>query len=1547
MKRLKAKQDGSRGPDWLMGGGETGDLIRSMNWSRTPLGPRDTWPQSLRTAVNMVVANSFPMAILWGKDLIFIYNDAYRVIAGQKHPHAIGRPTREVWPEVWEFNQPIFEKVVQRGETVHMEDQLFRIARHGRMEDAYFTLSYSPVRTEDGQVGGTLVTLMETTRQAESQRQNTSLLEAISDSTGDVIFAKDRQGRMTYANPAALALIGKPLDQVLGRTDAQFLEDKAVARHVMGNDRRIMDRGQPEELEEVVPLPDGSHRVWWSRKTPYRDAAGEVVGLLGVSRDITERKRGEEALHAAHSRLKAMFEHSAVGLVLFDAQPPYRVLAVNRYYEQLWPEPWRSRGLVGQALTEFAPGLEEAGIAEVFRKVVETHEGTFIPNTPYDHMVGGRRWWNWTLEPVIQDGRVVALAHLAVEMTAEVNGRELLQGIIEHIPVLLCLWDPQLRSFRFNKHLRDTLGWTEADAAEGDFMAKVYPDPAYRQEVIAYMQSLQPGFRDLRTTAKDGTAIDVSWANIALPDGRTVGIGVDVRQRKQVEREQELTKVRAERQRFLDMLDTLPVIVDIIRPDGRIEWANRAYRDALGDNTGKLCYASQFGRDTYCDECQAFTPLKTGKPHNWEWTLPNGRTFEIHNFPFAAADGSPAVLEMDLDITERRRAEAVLRDTNAALEKRVAERTAALQESEAKARARAEELAAVMEAVPAITFLAHDPDCQRMTSSHATRQLLRLPERANVSMSASNAQRSANFRPMKDGRELRPEELPVQRAAATGREVRDYELTIAFDDGISRDIFGHAVPLFDESGKVRGAVGAFVDITDRKRAEAELAEAKSLMEMLLAQAPIGFCYFDRDLRYVLINDRLAEINGIPAADHVGRTVGEIVPSLLPATRAVTEQILSTGQPVRQHEFSGETAMLPGVKRYWSESWYPVRNASNDIIGFGAVVEEITDRKRAEDELKKLNRALRALSNSNQAVMRASDEASFVREVCQIIVRDCEHRMAWVGYAREDEEKMVEPVAWAGAGSDYVQTTHITWANTERGRGPSGTCIRTGKPYVCNNFATDPRFAPWRDEAAKRGYASSISLPLLAEGKAFGALMIYSEQPAPFSAEEVRLLAELANDLAHGIVTLRLRAAHAHAAEDLAKAKEAAESANHAKDQFIAVLSHELRTPLTPAVAAVALLRRDVRLPHDVREDLEMVANNIDLEVRLIADLLDVSRIISGKLHLEKRPINVAEAIREAARIVSGDLDAKGQTLEIETPGEPYLISGDAARLQQVFWNLLRNSIKFSPTRSRIAVRARLEPRDNCPLAAQPCPVGLGDCPLPEVGDGKGQSCEGNLVIEVIDHGSGIAPEMLPRLFNAFQQEERSRSFGGLGLGLSICKAVVEMHGGSISAHSDGPGCGAIFTVHLPVAQCPMSPSARRAAFRKEDAASSVPQDGNHPLRILLVEDHADTAKLMSRLLMAEGHEVTTAGTVAEGLAAVRKQKPDVLISDLGLPDGSGLDLMRQLVTEGRRIPAVALSGFGTAADIEKSKAAGFAEHLVKPLSSVDALTSAIAKLGKG
>lgn len=370
-----------------------------------------------------------------------------------------------------------------------------------------------------------------------------------------------------------------------------------------------------------------------------------------------------------------------------------------------------------------------------------------------------------------------------------------------------------------------------------------------------------------------------------------------------------------------------------------------------------------------------------------------------------------------------------------------------------------------------------------------------------------------------------------------------------------------------------------------------------------------------------------------------------------------------------------------------------------------------------------------------------------------------------------------------------------------------------------------------------------------------------------------------------------------AEETLRSAKESAEAANRVKDQFIAKLSHELRTPLTPVLLAAAQWQAQADLPASVRGDLAMVCRNLNLEARMLDDLLDVNRILHGKLSLRQETLHVHQVIAEALTVVAAAIEAGRLKITLQLQAGNDCVSADPARVQQILWNLLTNAIKFTPEGGSLCITTS-------------------------------NDAEGELLVQVADTGRGIEPELLSRLFEPFEQggQHTNRHYGGLGLGLTICKSFMELHGGSITAQSEGLGHGATFTLRFPTV-CG-SASVAMAPPCTSSPAGDAPQAGR---RVLLVEDHPDTGALLSRLLRSWGHEVRMAGSVASALEAASAESFDLLISDLGLPDGSGHDLMRQLAARGP-IQAIAVSGYGASEDIRQSRDAGFAAHLTKPVT---------------
>ena len=526
--------------------------------------------------------------------------------------------------------------------------------------------------------------------------------------------------------------------------------------------------------------------------------------------------------------------------------------------------------------------------------------------------------------------------------------------------------------------------------------------------------------------------------------------------------------------------------------------------------------------------------------------------------------------------------------------------------------------------------------------------------------------------------------------------------------------------------------------------------------------------------------------------------------------------------------------------------------------------------------------------------------------CAVCVLDAEGEVRLVAAAHPDPSKV--PLAW-DASRRYLLRLSAP-------HGP-GRVIRTGEPEFVSEISDALLRAVARGEehlALLRGlgFVSYMAVPLGARGRTLGAIAFASaESGRRFGRADLALAEELAQRAALAVDNARHYEAEG-------RARAAAEAASRAKDAFLATVSHELRTPLSPILAWSRMLRQGTLGEEKARRALEVIERCARSQAQLVEDLLDVSRIISGKFRLEVRPVPLAPVVQAAVEVVRPAAEAKGLELQAVLDPEVGAVAGDPERLKQVVWNLASNAVKFTPKGGRVEVRlARVE---------------------------------GHVAITVRDTGQGIRPDFLPHIFQRFEQADSTstRAHGGLGLGLAIVRHIVELHGGTVHAESGGEDRGAVFTVRLPLAAAPTAGEVERRlpgpavpAAQREVAAL----DG---LRVLVVDDEPDNKDVVGTLLSSGGAEVRLAGSARQAVEVLREWKPDVLVTDIAMPDQDGYELLatiRSREDEPAEILAVALTAYASKDDRIRLLSAGFQAHVAKPVDATE-LTAVVASLGR-
>ena len=642
-----------------------------------------------------------------------------------------------------------------------------------------------------------------------------------------------------------------------------------------------------------------------------------------------------------------------------------------------------------------------------------------------------------------------------------------------------------------------------------------------------------------------------------------------------------------------------------------------------------------------------------------------------------------------------------------------------------------------------------------------------------------------------------------------------------------------------------------------------------LFTRLIDASVDGIFAFDRDCKIVAWNRAMQRISGLSRDDVLGKRVVDLFPFLRErgTDDCFAAALAGKGSVSENHPYG------PGV---FESHYSPLLDEADRIAGGIAVITDITARKQAEDAAHTAYRQLSFHVESSPLAVVEWDSDFRVSRWSE----SAERLYGWK--AEEVIGKHVNE--WRFVFADDVDAVALVTNRQREGVEVQG--VQRNRNYTRDGTVL---FCEWYNSVLRDD-----------RGKLVSVLSLVLDVTARQSAEEERAAS-----------LLRERDARRHA-----------EEADRLKDEFLATLSHELRTPLTSILGWASMIRNGEVEGSNASRAIETIERNARSQARLIDDLLDVSRIITGNLRLDLHPLNLAPIVEAALDALRPTADVKGIKLQTHFVQEECLVKGDSNRLRQVIWNLLSNAIKFTQRGGSVSIDL------NC--------------------------VETTARLTVSDTGDGISPGFLPYVFDRFRQAEGSisRKQGGLGLGLAVARHLVELHGGTITAESEGVGKGSVFTVDLPLAQERRDPARaeerRRELERRRSRSGVVRLDDVH---VLLVEDDDDSRKLLGTMLKRYGARVTSTKSAAEALDALENDIPDVLISDIGMPDQDGYELIRKLralpVEKGGSIPAIALTGYASRKDRERALSSGYHQHMAKPIEQIDLISTIAALIGRG
>lgn len=1571
----------------FVGDSEMTILMRAFDWSQTSLGAVETWSQSLKTAVRIMVTSRQAMFVWWGEELINLYNDAYRSILGGKHPEALGQPAAVVWQEIWDQVGPRAATALSQNQGTYDEALLLLMERNGYPEETYYTFSYSPVPDDDGSIGGIICANTEDTPRIIGERQLT-LLKELAAKTADArtfdeactVSAKCL-GTNPYDIPFALIYLIDANQQravLAGSSGIQpghaiapatvALDDNSlwsfadvVKSHqicvMSGLETRFHDlptgawEQPPQTAVAVAISPSGQtgkagilvvglnpFRLFDEAYQSFIDlVSAQIAASIANAQAYEEERKRAEAL-AELDRAKTTFFSNVshefrtpLTLMLAPIEDALNdttdVLSAN---QQARIETVQRNGLrllklvntlldfsrieAGRVQASYEPtdlATFTADLASVFRSAIERVNLKLIVNCPPlpEAVYVDREMWEKIVLNLLSNAFKFTFAgEISVSLQWASNQVKL---IVQDTGIGIPAAELPHLFERFHR----------VEGAQGRSIEGSGIGLSLVQELV----KLHQGTINVASTEGMGTCftITIPTGTAHLPPDHTsaprtlasTAVGANsyleeaLRCLPPESSELPLREAQSATVLHSEVNAAAPIDTAAFQPQ-----TTQTARIVLADDNADMrdyirrLLNQQYEVDAVSDGVAALAAIHQQIPDLvlTDVMMPNLDGFgllqalrsdpQTHDIPIimlSARAGEEARIEglaagADDYLIKPFSARELLARVEATLKLARLRQEAAqnLQRSEERYRAfvqqSSEGIWRFEIAYPLAIAASEDEQIQHFYQ-HAYLAECNQVVAAMYGVASPEdliGNKLADFLVPSD-----PRNLDYLRAFIQA----DYRLTDAesyeTDQQGNPKIFVNNLIGIVEDGKLVRAWGTQRDITDRKRAELNSEFLTQLDQRLrqLSSAPamvqealcsLG-CYLDVDR---CLWDRIDWAAGVAIIEQDWRR--QDVPSIVGV-----HQISNLVLPDLVDLFcAGQPAIVPDVTTHPYTAPFADNFAPLNIRAFVAVpcVYE--------------GRWVTTLAVNSRTVRNwQSDEITLLQEFVARLWALIEHARAVEKLHRSEAElrhlaNAMPQIVWISRADGFLEFINKRWTeytglNLEQSRDRSlmeQVIPSTDLQQLQDDFS--------QAQQAKAPYQSEFRLI-----QPDGSLRYFLTRAVPIQDNlgQVRKWYGTSTDITE---LKQLEAEHSQLLTKEQAARETAESANRIKDEFLAVLSHELRSPLNPILGWAKLLQGGKLDAAKTAQALATIERNAKLQSELIEDLLDVSRILRGKLSLTISQVNLASIIQAAIETVR--LAAEAKSIQLKTMLDPQvgMVCGDSTRLQQVVWNLVSNAVKFTPAGGQVTVQ--LEQRGD---QAQ---------------------------ITVSDTGKGIAPSFLPHVFDYFRQADSTttRQFGGLGLGLAIVHHLAELHGGTVWAESPGEGLGATFTVQFPL--LPMTAvevDAKKVPLTVEDLSG---------LRILAVDDDADIRTLIEFILQQAGAEVCIADSATEALKQVEIFSPDILISDIGMPDLDGYMLMQQirnLTKNQRAIPAIALTAYAGEIDQKQAIAAGFQMHLPKPV----------------